>query len=221
MPVLTGGVSPGRVRARSVARVMTSRRPGEYRQVMDVAWYPRALSSGVLLAAGALVAFSEPGFDPYHHDSGTLWAAAGVLGAIALAWRRVSPRIVWLIATATGTWLLFTRHGPDWGGLSPLVLIPSSLVALGTLASRTARRDGLIATAATLATLEAGLLSHPSARKRRRRWPRWRCARGRPARALRPGPGRCRRNGRHEICGPPPKNAPGSPGNCTTSSRTM
>lgn len=154
-------MSPGRVRARSVAGVMTARRAGEYRQVMDVAWYPRASPADVVLAVGALVGFSEPGFDPYHHDSGTLWAAAGVLGAAALAWRRVSPRIVWLIATATGTWLLCTRHGPDWGGLSPLVLIPSSLVALYTLASAAARRGGLIAAAATLAALEAGLLSHP------------------------------------------------------------
>jgi signal transduction histidine kinase len=53
------------------------------------------------------------------------------------------------------------RHGPDWGGLSPLVLIPACLVGLYTLTSRTTRRAGLLATAFTLAALVAGLLSHP------------------------------------------------------------
>jgi signal transduction histidine kinase len=138
---------------------------------MDIAWRPRALPGltrrlpgrprgiDALLAAGLVLAFSEPGLNPYHHDSGTAWATAGVLGAAALAWRRVSPRIAWLTATATGTWLLFTRQGPDWGGLSPLVLIPSALVALYTLTSRMAGRGGLLATAVTLTALEAGLLS--------------------------------------------------------------
>jgi signal transduction histidine kinase len=60
----------------------------------------------------------------------------------------------------TGGWLLLARHGPDWGGLSPLVLVPSCLVGLYSLTSRTTRRAGLLATAFTLAVLEAGLLSH-------------------------------------------------------------
>jgi signal transduction histidine kinase len=147
---------------------------------MDIAWRPRAphglarwpssltrrlpgrpRAADAVLAVGLIVAVSEPGFDPYHHDGGTIWAAAGVLGAAALAWRRVSPRIVWLIATVASTWLLFTRHGPDWGGLSPLVLIPSSLIALYTLTSRMTGRGGSLATAVTLTALEAGLLSHP------------------------------------------------------------
>jgi signal transduction histidine kinase len=152
---------------------MTPRRVAAYGLVMDIAWHPRARpvltrhlpgrvrAADVVLAAGVLLVFSEPGFDPYHHDSGTAWAAVGVFGAAALAWRRVSPRIVWLITTAAGMWLLLMRHGPDWGGLSPLVLILSSLVALYSLTSRTARRAGQLAAAVTLAALEIGLLSHP------------------------------------------------------------
>ena len=128
---------------------------------MDIVRAPRAWDA--LLAAGLVFAFSEPGFDPYHHDSGTVWAVVGVLGAAALAWRRISPRAVWLITVAAGTWLLLMRHGPDWGGLSPLVLVPASLVGVYSLASRTGRRA---------------------------------------------------------TCGRRPRSAPGSPGNCTTSSRT-
>ena len=138
---------------------MTPRRAAEYRQVMDIAWIPRARDA--VLAAGLVLAFSEPGFDPYHHSSGTVWAAVGVLGAAALAWRRVSPRVVWLITVATGTWLLLMRHGPDWGGLSPLVLVPASLVGVYTLASRTGRRAGLAAAIVTVVTLEAGMVTHP------------------------------------------------------------
>jgi len=138
---------------------MTARRVAQYRQIMDIVRAPRAWD--VLLAAGLVFAFSEPGFDPYHHGSGTVWAAVGVLGAAALAWRRVSPRAVWLITVAAGTWLLFTRHGPDWGGLSPLVLVPASLAGVYTLASRTARRAGLVAAAVTVAALEAALVTHP------------------------------------------------------------
>ena len=41
-------------------------------------------------AAALVIAFSEPGFDPYHHSGGTAWAAAGVLGAAAVAWRRAA-----------------------------------------------------------------------------------------------------------------------------------
>ena len=126
---------------------------------MDIAWFPRARDA--VLAAGLVLAFSEPGFDPYHHSSGTVWAAVGVLGAAALAWRRVSPRVVWLITVATGTWLLLMRHGPDLGGLSPLVLIPASLVGVYTLASRTGRRAGLAAAIVTVVTLEAGMVTHP------------------------------------------------------------
>ena len=137
---------------------MTARRVAQYRQIMDIVRAPRAWDA--LLAAGLVFAFSEPGFDPYHHGSGTVWAAVGVLGAAALAWRRVSPRAVWLITVAAGTWLLLTRHGPDWGGLSPLVLVPASLVGVYTLASRTARRAGLAAAAVTMAALELALVTH-------------------------------------------------------------
>jgi signal transduction histidine kinase len=117
-------------------------------------------AADALLAFGLTVAFSEPGFDPYHHYSGTLWAAIGALGAAALAWRQVSPRRVWLIATAASTWVLVTRHGPDWGGLSPLVLIPASLVALYTIASLTTKTTGQLAMAVSAIALESGLLSH-------------------------------------------------------------
>jgi signal transduction histidine kinase len=153
--------------------MMTSRHVAAYGQVMDIAWYARARpalarqlrgrvrGTDAVLAAGLILAFSEPGLDSYHHDSGTAWAAVGVLGAAAVAWRRASPRIVWLITTVTGGWLLLTRHGPDWGGLSPLVLVPSCVVGLYSLTSQTTRRAGLLATAFTLAALEAGLLSHP------------------------------------------------------------
>jgi len=152
---------------------MTSRHLAAYRQVMDIAWYARARptlprrlrgqlrGADALLAAGLILAFSEPGLDPYHHNSGTAWAAVGAVGAAAVAWRRASPRTVWLITTVAAGWLLFMRHGPDWGGLSPLVLVPACLVGLYSLTSRTTRRAGLLATAFTLAALEAGLLSHP------------------------------------------------------------
>ena len=121
------------------------------------AWSPRAWDA--LLAVGLVIAFSEPGFDPYHHSGGTAWATAGVLGSAAVAWRRAAPRAVWLVTTATATWLLLTRHGPDWGGLSPLVLVPAALVGLYTLASQSPRRASLIAAAVTGLALEAGLLS--------------------------------------------------------------
>jgi len=138
---------------------------------MDIAWRPRAWRAlprrlavripvtDIVLALGLIFAFSEPGFDPYHHDGGSVWAAAGVLGAAALAWRRVAPRAVWLVTTVTGAWLLLTRHGPDWGGLSVLVLIPTALAGLYSLSSRAGRRTGQLAAVLTLAALEAGLLS--------------------------------------------------------------
>jgi len=153
--------------------MMTPRHAAAYGQVMDIAWYTRARpalarqlhgqlrGTDALLAAGLILAFSEPGLDPYHHNSGTAWAAAGAVGAAAVAWRRASPRTVWLITTVAAGWLLFMRRGPDWGGLSPLVLVPACLVGLYTLTSRTTRRAGLLATAFTLVALEAGLLSHP------------------------------------------------------------
>src|SRR5690242_13023704 len=139
---------------------------------MDIAWRPgarsatpRRLPGGVpvgdaVLALGLIFAFSEPGFDPYHHDGGTVWAAVGVLGAAVLAWRQVAPRAAWLASTVAGAWLLATRHGSDWGGLSPLVLIPAAVMGLYSLASRSGRRAGQFAAALTLAALEAGLLSH-------------------------------------------------------------
>jgi signal transduction histidine kinase len=114
-----------------------------------------------VLALGLIFAFSEPGFDPYHHDGGTVWAVVGVLGAATLAWRRDAPWAVWLTTTVSATWVLATRHGPDWGGLSPLVLVPAAVVGLYSLASRTGRRAGQFAAAFTLLALEAGLLSHP------------------------------------------------------------
>src|SRR5215472_10934008 len=153
--------------------MMTPRHAATYGQVMDIAWYARARpalarqlrgqlrGTDALLAAGLILAFSEPGLDSYHHNSGTAWAAVGVLGAAAVAWRRAWPRTVWLITTVAAGWLLLMRHGPDWGGLSPLVLVPSCLVGLCSLTSRTTRPAGLLATAFTLAVLEAGLLSHP------------------------------------------------------------
>jgi signal transduction histidine kinase len=117
--------------------------------------------SDAVLALGLMYAFSEPGFDPYHHDGGTVWAVAGALGAATLAWRRDAPRAVWLAATVSAAWVLATRHGPDWGGLSPLVLVPAAVVGLYSLASRSGGRAGQFAAALTLVALEAGLLSHP------------------------------------------------------------
>ena len=140
---------------------------------MDIAWRPRARPasprrllrripvSDAAAALGLIYAFSEPGFDPYHHDGGTVWAAVGVLGAATLAWRRAAPRAVWLASTVSAAWVLVTRHGPDWGGLSPLVLVPAAVVGLYSLVSRSGRRAGQLAAALTLLALEAGLLSHP------------------------------------------------------------
>jgi signal transduction histidine kinase len=141
---------------------------------MDIARRPRARQelpsrrlpgqvplSDALLVLGLLVAFSEPGFDPYHHDGGTVWAAVGVLSAVTLAWRRAAPRPVWLATTIAAGWLLATRHGVDWGGLSPLILILAALSGLCNLASRTSRRAGQLAATLTLTALEAGLLAHP------------------------------------------------------------
>jgi len=109
-------------------------------------------------------AFSEPGFDPYHHYSGTAWAAGGVIAAAVLAWRRSRPAAVWLIATVISAWLLATRHGDDWGGLSPLVLLPSPLLALYTVtgyagAGRGTRKQGGLALLGSAAALLTALLA--------------------------------------------------------------
>jgi signal transduction histidine kinase len=55
---------------------------------------------------------------------------------------------VWLIATAASGWLLITRHGPDWGGLSPLVLMPAALVLEAALLSHQTRPEAVATTAA-------------------------------------------------------------------------
>jgi len=125
---------------------------------MDTAWRPRG--ADVVLAAGLVFAISEPGFDPYHHDGGTFWAAIGLAATATVAWRRAAPRGVWLTVTALTTTLLVMRRGPDWGGLSPLVLMPAALVALYTVTSRTNRATGQRAMAVTMLALEGGLLSH-------------------------------------------------------------
>lgn len=140
----------------------TARRPRAWKAMSRLLARCRVRAVDALLAVGLAFAFSEPGFDSYHHDSGRLWATAGLLGAAALAWRRSAPRTVWLITTATGTWLLATRHGPDWGGLSPLVLIPSAMAGLYSLASQAGRGPDRLAAALTLACLEFGLLVHPA-----------------------------------------------------------
>jgi signal transduction histidine kinase len=144
----------------SLARAMAVNRNRPYRLIMDFAWRPPAVD--VMLATGLVFAFSEPGFDPYHHASGALWAATGVLAAAAVAWRRLYPQPVWLLSTAATVLVLVTRRGPDWAGLSPLVLMPAALVALYSLASRAPRRTGQLATAASGIALECGLLTHLS-----------------------------------------------------------
>ena len=109
------------------------------------------------VAIGLACAFSEPGFDAYHHDSGAWWAAGGVAAAGALAWRRSRPITVWLVCTALSAWLLATRHGDDWGGLSPLVLLPAPLLALYSVAALRTRRAGLLALAGSAAALLGAL----------------------------------------------------------------
>src|SRR5437588_3322717 len=89
-----------------------------------------------------------------HALGGGRRARDGGAGLAALAWRRASPRTVWPITTAASTWLLVTRHGPDWGGLSPLVLIPAPLVALYGLTS-----DGVASQAGKLQSQAAAVLT--------------------------------------------------------------
>jgi signal transduction histidine kinase len=119
----------------------------------------RPPAADAAVAFGLVCAFSEPGFDPYHHDSGAAWAVGGVIAAAALAWRRSRPAGVWLIATMISTWLLVTRHGDDWGGLSPLVLLPSPLLALYTVAGYGTRKQGQLALLGSAAALLTALLA--------------------------------------------------------------
>jgi signal transduction histidine kinase len=115
----------------------------------------------VAIALGIVAVFSEPGFDPYHHYSGSWWAAGGVAAAAALAWRRTRPVAVWLIATVISAWVLATRRGADWDGLSPLVLLPSPLLALYSVAERETRARGQLALCGSAVVLLAGLLVQP------------------------------------------------------------
>lgn len=124
----------------------------------------RPPAADAAVAFGLVCAFSEPGFDPYHHDSGAVWAAGGVTAAAILAWRRSRPAAVWLIATVISVWLLVTRRGDDWGGLSPLVLLPSPLLALYTVtgyagSGHGTRKQGRLALLGTAAALLAALLA--------------------------------------------------------------
>jgi signal transduction histidine kinase len=124
--------------------------------------WARALRPPVADAAvafGLACAFSEPGLNPYHHYSGGTWAAGGVTAAAILAWRQSRPAAVWLIATVISACLLATRHGDDWGGLSPLVLLPSPLLALYTVAGHATRRSGQLALLASAAVLLTALLA--------------------------------------------------------------
>jgi signal transduction histidine kinase len=114
------------------------------------------------VALGLAAAFSEPGLNPYHHDSGSWWAAGGIAVAAALAWRRSRPVTVWLISTVISAWLLVARRGVDWGGLSPLVMLPSPLLALFTVAEREARERSQLALIGSVVMLLAGLLSQPA-----------------------------------------------------------
>jgi signal transduction histidine kinase len=113
------------------------------------------------IALGLAAAFSEPGLNPYHHDSGSWWAAGGIAAAAALAWRRSRPVAVWLVATVISIWLLVTRRGADWGGLSPLVVLPSPLLALFTVAEREAREHSQLTLTGSAVMLLAGLLAQP------------------------------------------------------------
>jgi signal transduction histidine kinase len=85
----------------------------------------------------------------------------GLVAAFALAWRRSRPGLVWLIATIVTAFLLATRRGGDWNGLSPLVMLPSSLLALYSVAERGPRRLGQYALTGAAALLLTGLLLHP------------------------------------------------------------
>jgi signal transduction histidine kinase len=97
----------------------------------------------------------------YHHDSGSWWAVGGLVAAFALAWRRSRPGLVWLIATLVTTFVLATRRGGEWNGLSPLVMLPSPLLALYTVAERGPRRLGQHALTGAAVFLLTGLLLQP------------------------------------------------------------
>jgi signal transduction histidine kinase len=136
-------------------------RPGRLPRVLH---WPRALrppAADAAVAFGLVCVFSEPGFDPYHHYSGPAWAAGGVTAAAALVWRRSHPAGVWLIATMITAWLLATRHGDDWGGLSPLALLPAPLLALYTVSGYGTRKQGQLALLGSAAALLAALLARP------------------------------------------------------------
>ena len=113
------------------------------------------------IALGLGAVFSEPGFNVYHHDSGSWWAVCGLAAAFVLAWRRSGPGQVWLIATIVTAFLLATRRGGDWNGLSPLVMLPSPLLALYTVAERGPRRVGQHALTGAAVLLLTGLLLRP------------------------------------------------------------
>ncbi|HEY4465092.1 MAG TPA: histidine kinase [Streptosporangiaceae bacterium] len=113
------------------------------------------------IAFGLAAVFSEPGFNLYHHDSGSWWAVGGLVAAFALAWRRSRPGLVWLIATIATAVLLATRRGGDWNGLSPLVMLPSPLLALYSVAERGPRRLGQQVLTGAAALLLTGLLLQP------------------------------------------------------------
>src|SRR5258708_9384289 len=153
---------PGLLRARR-------RRPGRLRlggrqraargRIGHTALRPPTADAAIALGLAAV--FSEPGFNVYHHDSGSWWTVGGLVAAFALAWRRSRPGLVWLIATIVTAFLLATRRGGDWNGLSPLVMLPSPLLALYTVAERGPRRLGQHALTGAAALLLTGLLLRP------------------------------------------------------------
>ena len=120
---------------------------------------PPAVDTAIALGLAAI--FSEPGFNVYHHESGSWWAAGGLAATLPLAWRRSRPGLVWLMATAVTALLLATRRGGDWNGLSPLVMLPSPLLALYTVAERGPRRLGQNALTGAAVLLLIGLLLQP------------------------------------------------------------
>jgi signal transduction histidine kinase len=121
----------------------------------------RPPTADAAIALGLAAVFSEPGFNVYHHYGGSWWTVGGLVAAFALAWRRSRPGPVWLITTIVTAFLLATRRGGDWSGLSPLVMLPSPLLALYTVAERGPRRLGQHALTGAAALLLTGLLLRP------------------------------------------------------------